>query len=67
MIYRTDKYGNQISSLGFGCLRFPPRMGHIDMGKTEAQILAAKRRWVRFWRKTGSAIRCILPPSCPII
>ena len=35
MQYRTDKYGNQISALGFGCMRFPQTLGKIDMAATE--------------------------------
>ncbi len=41
MQYRYDKYGNQLSILGFGCLRFPQKMGKIDMEQTEQQIMAA--------------------------
>ena len=41
MNYRSDKYGNQISILGFGCMRFQQNLGKIDMEKTEAQILQA--------------------------
>ena len=41
MQYRLDKYGNQLSVLGFGCLRFPQKMGKIDMEQTEKQIMAA--------------------------
>ena len=41
MQYRTDKYGNQISALGFGCMRFPRRGGRIDMQETEREILHA--------------------------
>ena len=41
MNYRKDKYGNDLSILGFGCMRFPQKMGRIDMEKTEKQILLA--------------------------
>ncbi len=41
MQYRSDKYGNQLSILGFGCLRFPQKLGKIDMEKTEKQLMAA--------------------------
>ena len=41
MQYRSDKYGNQLSALGFGCMRFPQKMGKIDMEKTEQQLMAA--------------------------
>lgn len=41
MNYRTDKYGNQISILGFGCMRFQQNLGKIDMEKAEQQIMMA--------------------------
>ena len=41
MNYRQDKYGNQLSVLGFGCMRFPQKAGRIDIKATEQQILAA--------------------------
>ena len=41
MKYRQDKYGNSISVLGFGCMRFPQTLGKINMKETEKQILAA--------------------------
>lgn len=41
MNYRADKYGNQLSILGFGCLRFPKNAGLIDIAETEREILAA--------------------------
>ena len=41
MQYRKDKYGNELSVLGYGCMRFPRKQGHIDMQATEAQILQA--------------------------
>ena len=41
MQYRKDKYGNDLSVLGYGCMRFPRKQGHIDMQATEAQLLQA--------------------------
>ena len=38
MNYRLDKYGNQISILGFGCMRFPRKLGLTDMKETEREI-----------------------------
>jgi len=49
MQYRSDKYGNQLSVLGFGCLRFPQKMGRIDMEKTEQQILLAISQGVNYF------------------
>ena len=41
MQYRMDKYGNELSALGFGCLRFPQNNGKIDMDATRTQIRLA--------------------------
>ena len=41
MLYRKDKYGNDLSVLGFGCMRFQQKLGKIDMQKAEQQIMAA--------------------------
>ena len=41
MQYRKDKYGNDISVLGFGCMRFQRTAGAIDMAEAEREILAA--------------------------
>ena len=49
MNYRPDKYGNKISVLGFGCMRFPNTMGKIDMAKTERLILQAVEGGVNYF------------------
>ena len=41
MQYRKDKYGNDISALGFGCMRFRRNGPAIDMAEAEKEILAA--------------------------
>ena len=41
MNYRTDKYGNRISILGFGCMRFPQTMGIINKEETERELITA--------------------------
>ena len=41
MQYRLDKYGNELSVLGFGCLRFPQKNGKIDLDATRAHIKLA--------------------------
>ena len=35
MNYRTDKYGNKLSALGFGCMRFQKKLGRIEFEKAE--------------------------------
>ncbi len=49
MQYRSDKYGNQLSILGFGCMRFPTKAGRIDMAETEAEIMTAIRSGVNYF------------------
>jgi len=49
MNYRNDKYGTPISTLGFGCMRFPRKNGKIDMAETEAEILEAIRLGVNYY------------------
>ena len=49
MKYRKDKYGNDLSTLGFGCMRFPQKQGKIDMEKTEEQLLAAVKGGVNYF------------------
>ena len=49
MNYREDRYGNRLSCLGFGCLRFPQKMGRIDYAQTKKQILLAIDRGVNYF------------------
>ncbi|MBO5666554.1 MAG: aldo/keto reductase [Firmicutes bacterium] len=49
MNYRYDKYGNQISALGFGCMRFPSNLGKIDMEETEREIVRAYEGGVNYY------------------
>lgn len=49
MNYRTDRYGNQLSVLGFGCMRFKNKLGKIDMDETEKQIMAAFKGGVNYF------------------
>ena len=49
MNYRKDKYGNDLSILGFGCMRFPRKMGMIDMEATEEQIMLAYNNGVNYF------------------
>ena len=49
MNYRTDKYGNKLSILGFGCMRFPMKAGRIDLAETEREILTAVEGGVNYF------------------
>jgi len=49
MHYRQDKYGNKLSVLGFGCMRFPKKAGRIDMRETEREILTAIEGGVNYF------------------
>lgn len=49
MNYRTDKYGNKLSILGYGCMRFSQSGGKIDLEKTEKEIMAAYEAGVNYY------------------
>ncbi|MBR2311272.1 MAG: aldo/keto reductase [Oscillospiraceae bacterium] len=49
MQYRKDKYGNDLSVLGFGCMRFQRKQGRIDMELAEQQILQAFHAGVNYY------------------
>lgn len=49
MQYRLDKYGNKISILGYGCMRFTQKSGKIDIDKAEKEIMAAYEAGVNYF------------------
>ena len=49
MNYRTDKYGNKLSILGFGCMRFQRKAGAIDMAEAEREIMLAYKNGVNYF------------------
>ena len=49
MKYRKDKYGNDISILGYGCMRFTQKGGKIDFEKGEQEILAAVEGGINYF------------------
>ena len=49
MQYRTDKYGNRLSILGYGCMRFSRKGAGIDIDKTEKEILEAYSAGVNYY------------------
>ena len=41
MLYRDDRYGNKLSQLGYGCMRFTKKGMNIDLAKAEKEVLHA--------------------------
>ena len=48
MKYRKDRKGNEISILGYGCMRFTKKGGEIDIEKAEQELLHAIRNGVNY-------------------
>lgn len=49
MQYRKDNYGNAISVLGFGCMRFTKKAGKIEFEKAEKEIMTAYEAGVNYF------------------
>ena len=49
MNYRSDKSGNPLSILGYGCMRFKRSGGKIDLAKAEEEILCAYNGGVNYF------------------
>ena len=49
MNYRKDKYGNELSILGFGCMRFQRKATQIDLEEMEREILYAVSQGVNYF------------------
>ena len=49
MQYRNDKYGNELSVLGYGCMRFTRKGNGIDIDKAEKEIMAAYEAGVNYF------------------
>ena len=49
MKYRLDRYGNKISVLGYGCMRFTQTLRGIDFDKAEEEIMTAFRHGVNYY------------------
>ena len=49
MQYRRDRYGRELSVLGFGCMRFTRKGSAIDQEKAEREIMAAFRAGVNYY------------------
>lgn len=48
MQYRKDKKGNEISVLGYGCMRFTKKGAVTDIGKAEQEVMAAIKAGVNY-------------------
>lgn len=48
MQYRKDRKGNEISALGYGCMRFTKKGGNVDLEKAEREVLAAIETGVNY-------------------
>ena len=49
MQYRKDKSGNDLSMLGYGCMRFTKKGSSIDIDKAEKEIMAAFNAGVNYY------------------
>ena len=49
MKYRKDRYGNELSQLGYGCMRFTKNGARIDYAKAEAEIMRAIELGVNYF------------------
>ena len=49
MKYRKDRYGNEISQLGFGCMRFSKKGASIDFDAAEKQVLLAIEKGINYF------------------
>ena len=49
MQYRDDKYGNKLSILGYGCMRFTKKGNSIDIARAEKEIMAAYKAGVNYF------------------
>ena len=49
MKYRNDKYGNKVSVLGYGCMRFTKKGTKLDYEKAEKEILEAYNNGINYY------------------
>lgn len=49
MQYRTDKRGNKLSILGYGCMRFTKKGNSIDLKKAEKEVMHALEKGVNYF------------------
>ncbi len=49
MLYRKNRYGEDISVLGYGCMRFTSSVRGIDIDKAEKELMAAYNNGVNYY------------------
>lgn len=49
MLYRKDRKGNEISQLGFGCMRFTKKGNAFDFEKAEQEVMQAISEGVNYF------------------
>ena len=49
MIYKPDRYGNRVSQLGYGCMRFSRKGNSIDFEKAEREVMLAVEKGVNYF------------------
>jgi predicted aldo/keto reductase-like oxidoreductase len=49
MQYRTDRRGNMLSILGYGCMRFTKKGNSIDLEKAEEEVMEAIKNGVNYF------------------
>ena len=49
MQYRKDRYGKELSLLGYGCMRFTRSAGRIDFDKAERELMTAFHAGVNYY------------------
>lgn len=49
MQYRKDRKGNELSILGYGCMRFTKKGAGIDIDKAEKELMTAYKAGVNYY------------------
>ena len=49
MKYRKDRYGNDLSQLGYGCMRFTRKGTQLDYAKAEREIMYAVEHGINYF------------------